>query len=377
MSEPSAEKKEIPAASAPSLGELFELSLTALVDAPGVFSRLSERPAPGPGAALLAALAWGGAFFALNLTRVALAHPAALQAYEPWKIAAVFAAALGVWAALYLLASSLVYGLGRSLGSAGDFDRALLVAAIALAASPAHALCAWIPPAMPVPTLVAAWIAACGLAALFKANAWAARGACAALAAGVLALQYGAGLLADKYAGPARLAASAAQSAPSPDQLVDLQRQMEQVQALAVEAQQNVSNAQSGQSSLDLLRGPAAEDAPPAGPTERQQLAQMSASGDAMNKSVLGMLDSIAPMLDNPAITQNMSLQQKSDYAELKKLITGLKTGMSANTITSPQEQQAQMMRIQQLVMRVMSAGIPMPKANPPPGEPPKADSKR
>lgn len=368
MSEPAIEKKEAPAPASPAIGELFELSLTALVNAPGVFFRLSERPAPGPGSSLLVALAWGAAFFALNLVHVALSQPAALQAHEPWKIGAVAFFALGAWAALYLLASSLVYGLGRALGSTGDFDRALLVAAIALAAAPVQALCRWFPPAWAAPALAAAWIAACGLQALFKANAWAARGACAAFAAGALALQYGAGLVVEKYSAAARLAAAAAQAAqavPAADPLADLQRQMQQAQALVDDARQGA--APPGQSSLDLLRGPGAEEAPPAGPTEARQLAQMSAQGDAMNRSVVNMLETLAPMLDNPAITQGMTLQQKSDYAELKRALQELKNGMAASTITSPQEQQAKMMRIQQLVMRMMSAGLAMPKAAPAP----------
>lgn len=377
MSEPELPKaNQQPAPVAPKLGELFELSLTALVNAPGAFVRLSERPAPGPGASLLAALAWGASFFALNLIRVALAYPAELQAYAPWKIGAVFLAALGVWTALYLLASSLIYGLGRALGSAGDFDRALLVAAITLATAPLQALCAWLPMVWAAPALIAAWMLACGLSTQFKAAPWAARGVCAVLAAGALALQYGAGLLVETYAAPARLAAAAAQSAPSADQLADLQKQMQMVQALAVEAQANAQDGQTPQgdsaapnrSSLDLLRGPS--DSPPAnqpGPTDMQRLDQMGSSGDAMNKSVIGMLDSIGPMLNNPLITKNMTPSQKADYAELTKLIADLKTGMAANTITSPQQQQEKMMKIQSLVMRMMSAGIQMPKQNPAP----------
>jgi len=361
--------KELPPL-APKFGELMELSLTALANAPGVFTRLTERPVPGPGGSLLAALSWGAAFFALNLVRVGLSYPAELQAVAPWKIGAVFAAALGVWTALYLLFSSVVYGLGRALGSSGDFDRALLVAAITLATAPLQALCGWFPMAWVAPALVAAWILACGLSTQFKADPWAARGVCAVLAGGALALQYGAGLAAEKYAGPARIAASAAQGAPSPEQMNDLQKQMDQIQAIALEAQNNAQDGSSAgdaskasQSSLDLLRGPAGEEAASPGPTDQQRLAQMSASGDAMNKSVIAMLDSLGPMLNNPMITQNFSAEQKADYAELTKMIADLKAGMAANSITSQKEHQAKMMKIQGLVMRLMSAGIQRPKA--------------
>lgn len=347
----------------PTLGELFELSLTAIVNAPGVFARLAARPAPGPGACFLVALSWGALFFALNLIHLSISSSASVQAYASWQIAAAAVLALGAWSALYMLLASCVYGLGRALGSEGDFERALLVASVTLAAAPAQALCTWVPMAWALPAIIAAWTLACGLHALFKAEAWAARGACAALAAGVLSLQYGAGLVVEKYSAAARLAAAAVEAAPSASQLADLQRQMQQAQTIADQA---TLNAQAGASSLDLLRGPGIDPAPAAGPTPMQQLAQMNAQGDAMNKSMAGMLDAIEPMLNNPMITQNMTPQQKSDYAELKRMMRDFKTSLAANTLPSHQEQQARLMQIQGLVMRMVSAGMAGPKANPP-----------
>jgi len=368
MSEAAPEKvtKEAPAPQAPKIGELLELSLTALIGAPGVFQRLAERPAPGPGASTVAALVWGCAFFALNLVHLGLSQPALLKAYPEWMIGVVFLCGLGVWTALFLLGSSLVYGLGRALGASSDFDRALLVTAVALVAAPVQALCSFFPMAWPIPALLAAWILSAGISSQFKTDPWAARGVCAVLAAGVLAAQYGVGVLVERYAGPARLAASAVQGAPSPEQLEDLQKQVEQIQAAALDAQANAQAAASaapGRSSLDLLSGPGAEEKVAGAPTQREQLAQMSASGDAMNKSVLAMLTSIEPMLNNPQITQNMTLQQKSEFAELKQTLATMKTEMAAGKITSSAEQQAKMMRIQGLVMRMMSAGMAMPKA--------------
>lgn len=300
MSEPAPVKNAILPSAPPTLGELCEFALTALVNAPGVFLRLSERPAPSPGTPFLLALFWGVIFFALNLIHVALSHPAALSFPEPWKIAAVVLFGLGMWTALYLLGASLIYGLGRALGSRGDFDRALLLAAITLAAAPLQALCSWVATAWALPAVIAAWVLACGLSALFKAAPWSARGVCAVLAAGMLALQY------------------AARAIPSASRFSDLQQQMQQVQAI---------------------------------------------EGSALNQSVVNMLDSITPALDNAAITKNMTLQQKSDYAKLKNMIGELKTDAAANTTASPAQQQAQMLKIQELVMRMMSAGMSGPGA--------------
>ncbi len=367
MSEAAPDKvtQEAPEPKAPGIGELLELSLQALVNAPGVFHRLAERPAPGPGASAAAALAWGAAFFALNLVHLGLSYPTMLQAYPPWMVGVVFVGGLVLWTALFLLGASLIYAAGRALGAGGDFDRALLVAAVALAAAPIQALCSFFPMAWTVPALLAAWILASGLSSQFKTDPWAARGVCAALAAAVLGLQFGTGVLVERYAGPARLAASAAQGAPSPEQLNDLQKQLEQMQTITQEAQAGAA-APPSQSGLDLLSGPAGTPQAPVAPTQREQLAAMSAQGDAMNKSVLGMLNSVEPMLSNPAITQNMTALQKSEFAELKQHLAQMKADIAAGKVTTAAEQQAKMMRIQGLVMRMMSAGLTMPKAAPP-----------
>ena len=360
MSEPEKPKEPIPVA--PKLGELFELSLTALLNAPGVFAGLKARPSPAPGISLFASLVWGAAYFALNLLHAVIANPAALQSYPAWQLGAVAFFGLGLWTALSLLSACLFYGLGRTLGTGGDFDRALLLTAVTLTAAPVQAMCSWFPMAWVAPTLLAAWIAAAGLSALFKSDPWASRGVCAVLAAGALAVQYGAELAAEKYAVAAHLAAVAVQAGPSTNQLAELQQQMQQIQALAAQAQQSAQPGPAGQSGLDLLRGPGGDASPAPGPALNQQLAQAKAQGDAMNKSAFAMFDSIAPMLNNPLFTQSMSLEQKSDFAALKTLIQEMKTDMAENKSLSPQEQQTKMLKIQQLMMRVLSSGMTMPK---------------
>jgi hypothetical protein len=373
MSDPTPEKPKEPSPIAPKIGELFELAMTALINAPGVFARLEARPAPGPGSSMLVAIAWGMLFLGLNLLHGAIANPTLIQSFPPWQVAAVAFFGLGLWTALFLLGASLVYGLGRALGSVGDFDRALLVTAVTLSAAPVAGLCAWFPMAWVLPTVVATWILACGLSALFKTDAWATRGVCAVLAAGVLALQYGAGLVVEKYSAMAQLAAITAQAAPSANQFAELQQQMQQLQTITANTPTGDSpqddspkgdSQNANRSSLDLLRGPGAEEQPATESelSKKQQLAQMSASGDALNKSMVAMLDSLAPMLNNPMITKNMTPQQKADFAELQKMMSDLKAGIAANTLTSAQEQQAKMMKIQQIVMRMMSAGMTMPK---------------
>jgi hypothetical protein len=360
--------KEPPAPVRPSLGELFEESLAALVNTPGVFLRLDQRPAPSPVASFALALAWGGVFFALNLVHVLIATPAVLAPYPAWQVAAVGLLGLGIWAAFFLLGGSFLYGLGRTLGPSGDFDRALVVAALALVAAPIQALCGWVPALWFLPTVLSAWIVACGLHGLFKADAWTARGLCALLAAGALGLQYAGSLAVERYA---QAALRASQPGPPAAQFRDLQQQVQQIQALAVPPlAATTAPSAPGASSLDLLRGPGGNEPAraPSNEERRQQLAQMSAQGDAMNKSVAAMLDSMLPMLNNPALTKNMSPQQKADFAELNKIIAEMKDGMTSNAALTPQESRQQMARIQNLMMRMLSAAPAMPK---PPAAPP------
>ena len=352
-----------PPAVAPALGELFELSLAALVNAPGVFDRLSLRPAPMPASSFLMALSWGAAYFTLNLVRIAVANPAALAIYPAWQIGAIAFFGFGAWAALFLLGASFLYGIGRTLGTAGDFDRALVVAALALGVAPVQALCGWLPALWFLPTVLSAWIVACGLHALFKADAWATRGLCALLAAAALGLQYAASLAVDRYPGFSQISAS--QTGPSASQILDLQEQLKQVQTLAEGAP---SSATPAASSLDLLRAPDQQASAPTPLTQEEQLRkleQASVQGDALNKSVIKMLDSLTPILSNPALTAKMAPQQKADFNELNTLIADMKARLASKASITNQEQQRQMMRIQELMMRLMSHSMSMPKASP------------
>jgi hypothetical protein len=324
----------------PRLGELFELSLSTLVSAPRAFAKLEGRPAPASSALLILSLAWGGVFFALNLIQISIAYPNALNALTALQVGVASALGFGLWAALYLLVSCFIYGLGRALGSAGNFRQALCVAAFTLTAAPLQAPFSRLPVAWTLPVIAGAWVAACGLTAQFKARPWAARGACAVFAAAALALQYAAGAAVETYSA-ARLAVAAA-SSPEPERLAEFQRQMESIQEVQP----------SGTSSLDLLRAPAVSEDARADPA--RELARVSAEADALNKSAVAMLDSIAPMLDNPAIIRGMTPRQKSDYAELRRMIRDMKAEMSAGSALTPQEQQANMLKIQQLMMRVI-----------------------
>lgn len=362
--------EEAPAAAPPSFGAYLELSLTALINAPGAFARLAALPAPSPVASFLAALIWGAAYFALNLVHASLAGSELLKAFQPWQIGAVAVVGLGAWSALFLLASSLLYGVGRTLGKEGDFDRALCVAAVTLAAAPASALCSWLPAVWFLPTVISAWIAACGLAKLFAADAWGARGVCAVLAGLALGAQFGAGVAAERYAAASAVAAAAASPASVGTNLRDLQAQMQNVQALTTQSLQAAKPQASG---LDLLRGGGA-DAPddqqqPASPEDiRRRAVDATANAAELNKSLLAMLDSILPMVNNPAMTAKMTPAQKADFAEVNKMIGELKNSIATNEQMTEKERERRMQKVQELTMRMMTSSLAAMPALPPAG---------
>lgn len=355
MSEPEKKKPEAPPPPPPSAGLLLEQGLVGLIDAPGAMARLAARPAPAPASSLLAGAAWGLVFFGLNLAHAAASGAAARFAGFPaWQFAAVGAAAVGAWGALLLLGSAALYALGRALGgTAGDFDRALQLAALVAAAGVFQALGAFIPLLWFLPLAAAAWIASCGLISLFGAGAAASRAACALLAALGLGAQYAAGVALEGAA--ARVPVEAAAAAAAAPDLAELQRQLEQARSLA-----EPQAAASGASGLDLLRGPGAES----GEREltmaerRAMVDNMRAQGDAMNKSVLSMLDSMMPMLKSAGTTKNMTPAQKADFAELTKLMDEMRASLAANKSMTAQQHSEQMLKIQRLSMRMMSAGL-------------------
>ena len=370
-----AEPPPAPPPAAPSVGVLLEQSLTALVDAPGVFLRLAARPAPSIGAALAAASVWGAAFFLINAARVGLSSPAAFARFSPVSFVFAGAAALATWAALALLGGAILLVLGRMLGKEGDFGRGMEAAAVVLAAAPVLALCGWAPgPAWMAPTVVAAWMAACALSAFFGAPPWGARAACAVVAAGALALQYGARAAADRLAAGAAAAPAALELAGQLEQFQEASRQAAAAGASAP------APAGAPASSLDLLRGTGGDDPvddgtaapalvpplPRAAPDAAAVDRGLKAARD-LNASMIAMLDSLGPMLSDPRVVAGLKPSQRADLAELKRLIGEAKTEMKADKFDR-KANDARIMKIQALTMRLMEANIPLPGDSAPGG---------
>jgi hypothetical protein len=368
MTEPAPEKAA-PPPKAPGMTELFEQALHAVVS-PSVFRAAAARPAPSFGAAAGLALASGAAAFAVNLAHAAVQSPEIFSRFSPPLMAAVGFAALGLYASMVLLMGVMLYGLGGALGGKGDFDRGMQAAAMLSVVFPLQMLCNWFPLAWVLPSALGAWLAACALEGLFGAKPVPARALCVALASGAIGLQAAGRVLADR----ARQAYAASQVlTQTAGGAEDLGRQMQALQqqaaaaaasgALAMpEAQPAQGAAAPAASGLDLLKGP--DDAgapPPAGDAAAPPPEAAMTAAKGMQTSTLGMLDAIAPMLNNPAMTKNMTPQQKADMKALQDIMADLKAQINSGHSLSDPAFAQKFAKVQQLSMRMMAAGMQAP----------------
>jgi hypothetical protein len=359
-----APKDPPPPAQPPGFGELFELSLTAPFN-PAVFRAAAARPAPSFGTAGGLALAAGAASLAVNLAHGIVQSPDMLQRFPPAMMAAVGVAALGLYMSVLLLLAVMLYGLGNALGGKGNFDRGLQAAAMISVLWPVQMLCNWFPWAWILPSALAAWIAACALEGLFGAAPSSARALCAALAAATIGLQYAGRVVADR-ARDAYAASRVLTQAAGADS--ELARQMKAFQQQAAAAAAAVAPATSASapatatSGLDLLKGPD-DGAPPAAaaPPMTPQAALQQVKG--IQNGAAGMLDAMAPILNNPALTKNMTPQQKASLKELQDVMADMKNQISAGRNISDPAFAEKMQRIQQLSMALLSAGLQVPPA--------------
>lgn len=375
---------------APGFAELAEQSLHALFN-PAAFSAAALRPAPSFGAAGGLAAASGALALAINLAHGIVSDPQALSRFPPAIVAAVFVAAMGMYASVLLLGAIVLFALGKGLGGKGDFDRGFQAAAMLSVLVPVQMLCNWFPFAWVLPSLFGAWVAATALEGLYAAPAGPARLACALMCGGALALQAGGRYLtaraAEGYAA-ARAASDAAGSATElARQVQALQSTMATMDAAPLPtgggaptdaaASPAPSAPAPGVSGLDLLRGngDAAGAAPADGAAAApSQAAQQVAVAQGLEAQAAGAMNSIMPLLNNPALSRNMTPAQKADMKELTNMMADMQKQAASGRRMTDAEFRAQQLKYQSLVMRVMSSGLagalPAGRAAAPPAAP-------
>jgi hypothetical protein len=354
-----------PSAAAPGLVALFEQSLHGIVS-PAVFRAAAARPAPSFGATGGLIMASGAAAVAVSLAHATVENPDLFQRYSPPVVAAVGVAALGLYASVNILTALMLFGLGSALGGKGDFHRGLQAAAMLSVFWPLQMMCNWFPVAWALPCLLAAWSAASALEGLFGAKPGLARALCALGALSALGAQLAGRAVAERarqaYAATQALTQAANSGGDLAKQMEAFQKQADAAMAAgdasAVGAVPGAAPAV-GTSGLDLLKGPS-DDSPaqaPAPPSQLQQAQKLLQNGKEVQASVMGMIDSLEPMLNNPEITKNMSPEQKSSMKELRGLIADLRGQIKSGQRLSDQEFDQKMKHIQQLTMQMMMAG--------------------
>jgi hypothetical protein len=374
MTEPSPAPQQTPTAAprAPGLVETMESSLQALVDH-SVFRRAAGRPAPSFGVSIGFALAAGSASVAVNLAHALVSNPALLQTFSPAVLAAAGLAALCLYTSALLLLSVMLYGMGKTLGGTGDFERGLQAASMLSVLGPIQMLCNWFPVAWVLPALLAGWAAAGALEGLFGARRGPARTLCAILAAAVVGLQF----LGRTVAERARDAYAAAQMMTNaPGAGVGL---MEAPPALPQQAPDSASSAMTPVSpsspppisSLDLLRGNPEPDAagpvaagPPPGPGAPPQVSpgtspdSLTETADKMQANAAAMLAALSPMLDMLSMNKNLTPAQKASMKEAKALMSDLRDQLSSKTPMDNATFARKMARYQQLMSGAMAGGL-------------------
>ena len=363
MSE-SAPPPDAPAPVAPGIGELFERALQGLVMGRSAFAPLAERPAPSYGTMTVLALGFAVAGMTLSAALTAVSDPAKLGSYPLWFYAAVTAAAVGISLAWLLLSSAVLFGLGKALGGDGGFEHGYLAAAMLFALAPVQALASLFPLAWVAPSVLFAWAGAGALSGLLRANFTGALAACAMLAGLSLAGQAVARAAYAKSQEVATQAQAMLSAGETAGQAAVLMQALQQAQAQAQTSPPPGAGAPAA-SSLDMLRPPEEAGAPEAPPDAQAALLKQ---GDALRVNAEGMIGSILPMLENPAVTKNLDAQGKADMKELRDLLADLKSKSAAGTIDSRYHTEM-MQKIQALSMRVMMAGMRAPAAPAAPGK--------
>ena len=352
-SKPPAPPKDAPPPRAPDPRESLELAFAALLDAPGTLAKLAARPVPGFGSSLFLVLLFGAAFLAVNVAQVAAGSPALFATLaSPPLLAAAGVAGLGLWTSFALLASALLFASGRALGRGGDFTRAWQLVALAAAVAPFQAALNWTP-AWFAPTLLGGWIAACGLAAFFEVPAWPARALCAAAACALLSGQWGARAAVSRASAAAAAAVEVREAAR---ELTEAARTLE-VEGLVppdgAAPDAAAVPAPGGASGLDLLRMPAAEKRAPAKPDQAQELMRR---GEELERAATKMMDSVAPLLDDPRFVASLPASERKTLAELKKIIAQAKKDFAEGKPMTPEEQQKKMAEAERMFMKMVMA---------------------
>lgn len=344
---------------APRLGRLLEETLTAPFVAPSLFTRLARSPAPGYGLLAANTAVYYSLAVAVNLARSLLDGGSALS---PALLAAAAAGASALAVALSFAGAGLLHALCLLAGGGGDFRRTYQLVSLLSFLFVIQSMLNWTPLLWALPVPWAAFLAASGCRGLHQAprtRAWAVFGSLGLL------------LLGCQWAARRELSRFLQQTEPMGRSTEQLQQDLQALQQAfpllpgATEAlSAGPALAAPGRlpSSLELLSGSgvapldADQDEGPAGGAA---LAPAASPRDvqAMRDQTSQMMDSLLPMLDNPAVTRMLGPEQKAQLDEIAKMLKAAQAQQKSGKPLTPEEKaqrRADAAKLQAMMTKMM-----------------------
>ncbi|MBI3552861.1 MAG: hypothetical protein HY077_10115 [Elusimicrobia bacterium] len=362
--QPAAQPPATPPPAPAGFLQLVEDTLTAPFGLGTVFVRHAKAAAPGYPALVANTAVYAAAFLALNILRARLMFPDAAGRYSAEHLALAGTLGLLLLVPLSFVWAGALHALARASGGAGDYRRSyqalsLLSLFWPVMAAANAARYGWV-----AVLLFWALVASVAVENLHRAPPGQTRAVFGGAALAGIAAIWVVSLQVDKVLAPflqaqraqAELArelleAQAAQRlaldparAGSPEAVAQAQQLMLQAQQMMqASGVARISTGTAG-SSLGLAALPTAE----------QAAATLQAMPpEAAHQLATTTLDSVLPLLENPALTKGLPPEQAKQVREMSALVRTLQDNAKSGKPATPQ-QRAQMQQMQQTMLQMM-----------------------
>jgi hypothetical protein len=333
---------EVPVAVAPSLTELIELSLVSWLK-PSVFADLSLRPRPS---VILLFAVIGGSSLVSSLIRQTLLLTTSSTTVAQTAILIGFITGLIIFTFMTL---TLFFAM-KILSSQAGFGRAWQATAMISVLWP---ILVFTPSRLEgalIAGLFIFWLSTNALIGLCGTHRWPtfmSGSILAVLIAGLnLFLIESTNVIFNPISATSPIVESVTQVVVPSNSQIDLMNQLK-------------SLAPRQTSGLDLLKTPS-EIALTAQSTDDGALA-LSQNAHALQAGAAGMLETVAPILDNPALIQNLNAEQLRQLGQVKKMMRMIKGQMNSGKSLSDAEFARRMKEFQTLTLKLMDAGTGLP----------------
>lgn len=368
---------------AQSLGRLLEETLTAPVRPFGLFGELAREKPPGYALLLANALIFAVLMFAVNLVSVAVSQPAALARYNAPLAAVVAAVGLTLAALGGFAAAGLLHLAALLCGGGASFARSYQAVSMSSGIALLWALLGHLPAGWALTLAWGAFVACAAVERLHAAPALRARAVFAGLATVALLGAWSVKLAAERFLAPYRMMAEQARG------IRDIQQTIQRIQPVEGSNPAQETSAQAQQRLFEQLHQlqmaqPESKTADTAAPSrsgldliQQQGLPPEAAAPQVnarqlqeVNKAAAGMVQSVLPLLNNPALTKGMPPEQAKQLEGLTQMLQELQGNLQSGKPMTPEQQRRLMQQYQQAMIRLLAQPpTPVPRPKPETGE--------